>query len=147
MKTLDQLNKMAVEDLAGYYNGLVKPANKLLKFTSKQAGIKRIIKVQKELTSAAKNAEVTGQKKATTPAPAKKKTETPKADPAAPRASTVYTQKKGRKSWVEHRSVKSAFEALDLPLGVHQIFRKKLKANGVNELGGFSFESSAKHNG
>jgi len=139
MKTLDQLNKMAVEDLAGYYNGLVKPANKLLKFTSKQAGIKRIIKVQKELTSATKNAEVTGQKKATTPAP--------KADPAAPRASTVYTQKKGRKSWVEHRSVKSAFEALDLPLGVHRIFRKELKANGVNELGGFSFESSAKHNG
>lgn len=85
-------------------------------------------------------------------APAKKRaakrTETAAAKaPAAPRASTVYTQKKGNKSWVEHRSVKSAFEALDLPLGSHQGFRKDLKAAGELEFAdsGFTFRTVAKH--
>ena len=68
----------------------------------------------------------TPAKKATAP---KGKAKTP-ATPAGPRASTVYTQKKGNKSWVEHRSVASAFTALDLPMGAHQGFRKELKEKG-----------------
>lgn len=71
---------------------------------------------------------------------------TPKPAPG-PRASTVFTQKKGNKSWVEHRSVKAAFETLDLPLGVHQSFRKELKEKGELPFAdsGITFRTVTKH--
>lgn len=92
-------------------------------------------------------------KKAATKKAAPKKTAKPKAAPAkndapkAPRASTVYTKKGNNKTWAEHRSVLAAFQALDLPIGVHQAFRKELKAAGELPFAdsGYTFRTVAHH--
>jgi hypothetical protein len=55
----------------------------------------------------------------------------------ATRHAVVVVDDKGNKE--TYRSVRQAFEALDLPLGRHIKFRGALKAAGKQELAGFKF--------
>lgn len=153
MKTETQLKKMDKADLASYFNGLNPAAKKVTQFATTAAGIKSILALQKRLKAGDSKKIEAANKKEVAKSTAARKKAAPKAakkaaapkEPGQPRASTVYVQKKGLKTWAEYRSVKAAFEALDLPMGVHQGFRKDLKASGEEVLGNFTFQSVTKH--
>ncbi len=146
MKNETELNAMSSADLASYFNGLT--GSKVSRFATKGAGIKRILAAQADLNSGKKPKAVkpkkakAPKKAAPTPAPV-----APSDDSKLPRASTVYVQKAGSKSWTAYRSVLVAFVGLDLPVGVHQGFRKDLKIEGEQVMGEYTFQSRDKHCG
>lgn len=152
MKTQAELEKMSNADLASYYNGLT--GAKVNRFASKAAALKRVQEAQADLNAGKKpkvekRKPAKGRKAGTLTDLKKGKLTEPKKvlETDLPRASTVYVRKAGNKSWTQYRSVKVAFEELDLPLGIHQGFRKDLKIEGEQVIGDFTFESRDKHHG
>lgn len=109
---------MTMSEMVKEYNKLVPKKHQVTKFADKATALKRLKKARKDAGVVPKKKKAVAKKRAT---------------------GAQYTRHNVKVGGKVYRSVKAAFEALKLPLGVHIKFRMKLKANGHNTINGKKF--------
>lgn len=135
------LTEQTTSELVKLHNSLVPPAKAVVRFSTKDAAIRRVqalLDAQTASPQSAGNAKEAKPAKRT-PAPVEGEPAAPKTS-SKPRQSTVHVEGPGGP--FEYSSVAVAFKALDLPMGKHQLFRRKLKASGTQTIDAYTFHTA-----
>lgn len=144
------LIEQTTSELVKLHNSLVSPTKAVVRFANKETAMRR---VQALLDAQTTSPQPAGKAKAAKPAKRAAAEEKPFSAPApiagepaaskvasAPRKSTVHVEGPGGP--FEYRSVAVAFKALGLPMGKHQLFRRKLKASGQETIDPYAFHTA-----
>ena len=124
------LKKLTTLELLEIYNTHAKKS--ITRFSDRKAALRRTATLLKELQTQTK----------------------PKIDAPTPgslvnahrksKSAVIAARKTSPTSTKEYPSILSAFKALDLPIGVHKTFRRKLKLAGTAEIDGVVFTATYK---